>query len=166
MQVQTILSPQETMIIHRRKWNFPVLREMLAPLLRQQKWEKDVSVFPFRMDLGSIVLYLHMNGRDISDDLVTTLHEDALAYSAMTLWPRQERLPRFSEPSHNLAKAPQVNETDEVVLSALTFHPFRSVRDIAQLTCISCSTVSSQLRCIPLVLPHEQKHNRVRQSHT
>jgi hypothetical protein len=146
-----------------------MLREMFAPLLRQQKWEKDVSVFPFRMDFGSIVLYLHMKGmnsRDISDDLVTTLHENALAYSAMTLWPRQERLPRFSEPSHNLAKAPQVNETDEAVLSALTFQPFGSVRDIAQLTCISCSTVYSHRRCIPLVLPHERKRNRVREPHT
>jgi hypothetical protein len=39
-----------------------------------------VSVFPFRMDLRSIVLDLQMKGmndHDISDDLATTLHEDA-----------------------------------------------------------------------------------------
>jgi hypothetical protein len=61
---------------------------MLAPLLRQQKWQKDVSVFVFRRDVRSIVLYLQrkgMNGGDISDDLVTTLHEDALAYSTVNL---------------------------------------------------------------------------------
>jgi hypothetical protein len=92
------------------------------------------------------VLYLQingMNGRDIFDDLVTTIHEDASAYSTVTLWLRQERLPRFSEPSHNLAEDPQVNETDQAILSALTVQPFGSVRDIARLMCLSCSTVHS-----------------------
>jgi hypothetical protein len=45
------------------------------------------------MDLRSIVLYLQlkgMNGRDIYDDLVTTLPDDAPAYSRVTLWLRQE----------------------------------------------------------------------------
>jgi hypothetical protein len=100
---------------------------MLNQLLRQQKWEKDAEVFPFRMDSRSIVLYLQMrgiNGRDIYDDRVSTLNKDVPAYSTVTLWFRQERLPRFSEPSYNLAKDPQVSETDQVILFLLTVQPF------------------------------------------
>jgi hypothetical protein len=73
------------------------------------------------------------------------LHEDAPAYSKVTLWLRQEWLPRFSEPSHILGEDPQVNETDRAILSALTVQPLGSVRDIARLMCLSCSTVQSHL---------------------
>jgi hypothetical protein len=123
------------------------------------------------MDFRSIVLYRQMkgmNGRDIYHDLVTTLHEDALPYSRVTLWPRQERLPRFSEPSHNSARDPRVTETDQAILSTLIIQPFGSVRDIARLACVSCSTIHSHLRrslelsirhlyWIPHVLIYEQE---------
>jgi hypothetical protein len=74
------------------------------------------------MNLRSIVLYLRlksMNGRETSDDLVTTLLNDAPGYSTVTQWLRQERLPRFSEPDHDLTDDPQVDETDQAILSAL-----------------------------------------------
>jgi hypothetical protein len=67
-------------------------REILAPFLRQEKWETDVLVSPIEIDLRYIMLYLQMNGmngHDIDDDIVTTLHKDAPAYSAVTLWLRQ-----------------------------------------------------------------------------
>jgi hypothetical protein len=128
------------------------------------------------MDLRSIVLYLRlkdMNGREISDDLLTTLPDDAPAYSPVTLWLRQERLPRFSESDDDLTDDPQVDETDQAILSALTIQPFGSVRDIARLMYPSCSTVHlhltrslgfrvRHLRWIPHVLTHEQMLNRVR----
>jgi hypothetical protein len=130
------------------------------------------------MDLRSIVLYLRLkgiNGSEIYDNLVTMLPDNALAYSTMTLWLRQERLPQPSEPDHNLTGDPHVDETDQGVLSTLTIQPFGSLRDIGWLTCLSYSTVHSHLtrsrgsrirhlRWIPHVLTSEQKVNRVRDS--
>jgi hypothetical protein len=98
------------------------------------------------MDLRSIVLSLRlkgMNGHEIHDDLVTMLADDAIAYSTVTRRLRQERLLRFSEPRHDLTDDPQVDETDQAILPAFTIQPFGSVRDIAPLTCLSCSTVHS-----------------------
>jgi hypothetical protein len=129
-------------------------------------------------DLRSIVLYLWLkgiNGRETSEDLVTTLSDDELTYSTATLWLRQERLPRFSESGHDLTDDPQVDETDQAILSALTIQPFGSVPDIARLPCLSCSIVHShltrslgfrvrRLHWISYVLTHEQKLNRVRDS--
>jgi hypothetical protein len=116
-----------------------------------------------------------MNGREISDDLVTTLPNDAPAYSTVTPWLHQERLPRFSEPGHDLTENPQVDETDQVILSGLTIQLFESVRDIVGLTSLSCSTVHSRvtrslrfrvrhLRWIPHDFRPEQKLNRVSDS--
>jgi hypothetical protein len=116
-----------------------------------------------------------MNGREISDTLVATLPNDAPGYSTVARWLRQERLPRFSEPDHDLIDDPQVGETDQAILSALAIQPFGSVRDIARLTCRSCFTVHSYFarslrfrvhhhRWIPHVLALEQKLNRVRDS--
>jgi hypothetical protein len=72
-----------------------------------------------------------MQSREIDDNLVSTLPDDAPAYFTVTLWLRPERLPRFPEPSHDLTDEPQVGETDQAVLSALTSQPFESVQDIA-----------------------------------
>jgi hypothetical protein len=44
-----------------------------------------------------------------------------------------------------LTDDPQVHETDQAILSALTIQPFGLVRDIAGLTCLSCFTVHSHL---------------------
>jgi hypothetical protein len=79
------------------------------------------------IDLRSIVLYLRLkgkNGHEIDDDLVTTLPDDAPAYSTETRWLCQERLPRFSEPGHDLTDDPRVDETDQAILSALPIQPF------------------------------------------
>jgi hypothetical protein len=79
------------------------------------------------MDLRFIVLYLRlkgMNGREIDDDLDTTLHNDALAYSTMNLWLRQERLHWLSESRHDLAGYTQARVTNHVILFALTIQPF------------------------------------------
>jgi hypothetical protein len=86
------------------------------------------------MDLRLIDLSLRlkgMNGREIDDDLVTTLPDDAPAHSTTTFWLRQEPLPRLSDPGHDSTHDPQVNETDQAILSALKIQPFGSVRDIA-----------------------------------
>jgi hypothetical protein len=136
------------MIIHQSKQDFPMRCGMLGTLFWEKKWKRDVWFSPFMMDLTSITFYLQlkgMNGREISDNLVTTLLNDASAYSTMTLWLRQERLPRFSEPGHDLTDDPQVNEPDQALLSALTIQPFGSVHNIARLTCLSCSPVHSNL---------------------
>jgi hypothetical protein len=61
----------------------------------------------------------------------------------VTFWLRQERLPGFSKPDHDLSDDPQVDETDQAILSAFTIPPFGSVRDIARLPCLSCSIVHS-----------------------
>jgi hypothetical protein len=74
-----------------------------------------------------------------------------------------------------LTDDPQVDETDQAILSAFTVQPFGSVHDIARLTCLSCSPVHSHLtpsvgfrvgylRWIPHVLTHEHKLNRVSNS--
>jgi hypothetical protein len=121
-----------------------------------------------------MVLYLGlkgMNGGEIDDDLVTTLPDDAPAYSTVSLWLGQER-PRHSERGHDLSGDRQVDETDQAILSAFTIQPFGSMRDIVRLTCLSCSTVHlhltrslgfrvRHLRWISSVLTHEQKLDRV-----
>jgi hypothetical protein len=79
------------------------------------------------MGLRSILLYRRLkvtNGCEIDDNLVATFPEDAPAYSMVALWLRQERLLRFSEPGHDLTDGPQVDETDQALLSALTIQPF------------------------------------------
>jgi hypothetical protein len=86
------------------------------------------------MDLRSIVLYLRLkgtNGREIDDDLVTTLPDNAHAYDTVTSWRRQEQLPGLSERGHDLTGDSQVDETNQAILSPLTIRPFQSVRDIA-----------------------------------
>jgi hypothetical protein len=67
-------------------------RGMCDTSLLRKKCEKDVWPFPFVMDLRSIILSLQlkgMNGREISDDLVATLPNDAPGYSTVTRWLRQ-----------------------------------------------------------------------------
>jgi hypothetical protein len=94
---------------------------MFAPFLGHNKLEKYISGRAVGMDLRSIMLYLQMKGvkrRAIDDHVLTTLHGEALRYSTVTLWRRQERLTRFSEPSQNLAENSQVTETDQTILSA------------------------------------------------
>jgi hypothetical protein len=82
---------------------------------------------------------------EIHDNLVAKLPDNALAYSTLTLWLRHERLPQLSGRAHNLTGDPEVDETDQVILSTLTIRPFRSVRDIARLIGLSCSSVHSHL---------------------
>jgi hypothetical protein len=56
-------------------------------IVLREKVKRDVWFSPFMMELRSIVLYLRlkgMNGRAIYDDLVTTLLDDAPAYSTVT----------------------------------------------------------------------------------
>jgi hypothetical protein len=116
-----------------------------------------------------------MNGGEIEDDLAATLPNDAPGYATVTRWLRQERLSRFSEPDHDLTDDPQVDEIDQGILSALAIQSFGSVRYIARLASLSCSTVHSHLtrspafrvghlRWIPSVLTPEQKLNQVRDS--
>jgi hypothetical protein len=178
IEFPVILSPQEILMIYLSKQNFTLPRNVLEPFLRHKELEKYVSDFTTGMDLRSIVFYLKINdikSYAIYDDLVTTLHDDALEYSTKALWLRQERLTRFSEPSHDLAEDRQVTTTDQAILSALTVEPFASVCDITWLTCLHRSTISlyfacllrftvRHLRWIPHLMTNEQKHNRVRDS--
>jgi hypothetical protein len=104
---------------------------------------------------------------DLRSIVLDIFHGDSMASPG--------RLPRFSEPGHDLTDDPQVDETDQAILSALTIQPFGLVRDIARLMRVSCSIVQSHLtrslglrvrhlRWIRHVLTHEQKLNRVRDS--
>jgi hypothetical protein len=100
------------------------------------------------MELRSIVFYLQIKGmkrRHVDGDLVATLHEDALAYSTVTLQLRQDRLARFSEPCHKSADDGQGKETDQAILSAFTVQLFGLMHDITLLTYLSYSTLNSHL---------------------
>jgi hypothetical protein len=166
------------MMIHLSKQNFAIPRNVLEPFLRHKELEKYVSGFTIGMDLRSIVFYLKINdikSHAIYDDLVTTLHDNALKYSTKALWLRQERLTRFAEPSYNLTEDCQVSETDQAILSALTAEPFASVCDITWLIYLHRSTVYlyfahllrftvRHLRWIHHLMTNEQKQNRVRDS--
>jgi hypothetical protein len=65
---------------------------MLNTLFWEKKWKRDVWFSPFMMDLRSIALYLQlkgMNGREIDDDLVTTLPDLGtwIFHSEPMAWP-------------------------------------------------------------------------------
>jgi hypothetical protein len=88
IQVPAILSPQETMMIHISKDNFPIPRYLLGPPLGDKRWRRDASDFTVEMDLRSIVLSLGLKGMNthaVNNDLVATFHEDAPAYSTVTI---------------------------------------------------------------------------------
>jgi hypothetical protein len=101
------------------------------------------------MDVGLIVLYRGMNGRNvpvIDGDLVDSFHEWFPAYSTVTRSLRDERLHSSSEPSHRLAAFPQLTEMDQGILSALNAEQFAAVGDITRLTCLPYSTLQCPLR--------------------
>jgi hypothetical protein len=106
----------------------------------------------------------------IYDDLITIIHNEARGYPTVTLWLRQEQLAHFSEPNHNLTDNHQINETDQVILSALIAEPFILMRDIARLICFHRSIVHLYLarslrfiirhvHWIPHLIANNQKHN-------
>jgi hypothetical protein len=111
-----------------------------------------------------------MKSRAIDDDRVTTLHDEALGDSMVTLWLRQECLAPCSERSHNSTDGLEVSETDKAILLVLIAEQFASVRDIARLTDLPRSTVHwyltrslrftvRHLRLIEDLMMNESKHN-------
>jgi hypothetical protein len=124
------------------------------------------------------VLYLKakgMNARDIHSDRVATLGTKVPGYSTVTSWLREAQLDLFSETAVDFTEDAEVDKIDEAILSALEIQPFGSVRDIAELAHLVCSTIHwhltsslgflvRHLRWIPHVLTEQQKQIRVSNS--
>jgi hypothetical protein len=73
------------------------------------------------MDFNSSVRYLKakgMNAREIHSDLVATLGTKVLGYSTVTFWRREAQLDQFSETALDFTEDAEVDEIDEVILSA------------------------------------------------
>jgi hypothetical protein len=56
-------------------------------------------------------------------------------------WLREAQLDQFSETAVDSTEDAEVDEIAEAILSVLEVQPFGSVRDIAQLIRLACSTV-------------------------
>jgi predicted DNA-binding transcriptional regulator len=123
------------------------------------------------IDFNSIVLYLKakgMNVKEIHRDLVATLRTKVHGNSTVTRWLREAQLDQFSETAVDFTEDAEVDENDEVILSALEVRPFGSVRDIVRLIRLARSTVHGHLtrslgflvrhlRWIPHILTEEQR---------
>jgi hypothetical protein len=111
------------------------------------------------MDERSICLFLAMKGlsaRDVHNELVAVLGPDAIVFSIVTSYLRQQQFPTISsEPSE-----PPTTSIDDAVLDALDKQPFSSVRELAKLTCIPSTTVYRHLtRSLGFVVVDSNLHS-------
>jgi histone-lysine N-methyltransferase SETMAR len=97
------------------------------------------------MDQHSICLFLAMKGlsaQKIHSELVAVLGADAIGYSTITRYLRQQHFPtKSSEPPENTS----ITVVGNAILDALKQQPFSSIREIAKLTCIPRTTVHRHL---------------------
>jgi hypothetical protein len=95
------------------------------------------------MDQRSICMFLAMKqllAQAIHSKLVAVLGPDAIAYSTVIKYLRQRQFPSIP------CEAPDEHPAtviDNAILDALDKQPFSSVQELAQLTCIPRSTLSS-----------------------
>jgi AraC-like DNA-binding protein len=130
------------------------------------------------MDQRSIVVYLSMRGYsaiEIHNDLVETLGAEAVGYSTVTHYLRDESFPDRNTVAPDEKDVARNNRIDKAILTALAERPFSSVRQIATQTCLARSTVHRHLtqslgftvrhlHWIPHRLSDNQKEIRVRLS--
>jgi hypothetical protein len=165
-------------MIHETKHDLMFPCDLFSPLLAQEKSNPDVEDFTSGMDFNWIVLYLKakgMNAREIHSDLAATLGTKVPGYSTVMRWLREAQLDQFSHTAVDFTEEEEVDEIDEVILQVLEVQPFGSVRDIARLTRLACSTVHwhftcslgflvRHLRWIPHLLTERQQRIRVSNS--
>jgi hypothetical protein len=100
------------------------------------------------MDQKRIVLYLHMRGMlldAIHGDLMRVLGENAVAYSTVTKYVHSEKFPPKNDGHPLQPISVESSPVDQPILTALADHPFSSVRELSQLSCLSRSTVHRHL---------------------
>jgi hypothetical protein len=128
------------------------------------------------MDQRSIVLYLNrknLTAQVIHDELVSTLSEEAIAYSTVTNYLVVARIiPRDPTP-FAAAISPHIDESDEAILRALEQLLFSSVRQLSRAIHLPKTTVyrrlseklgftARQLRWVPHIIFDDQKAKRVK----
>jgi AraC-like DNA-binding protein len=102
------------------------------------------------MDQRSIALYLAKKGLSaaaIHGDLGETLGPQAVAYSTVTMYLRTLSFRGKTEEEEIGDHDQPLDEGDEVILKALAGESFPSVRELAQHTCLSRTTVHRHLTC-------------------
>jgi hypothetical protein len=102
------------------------------------------------MSIGqqSIVMYLSLkdlNVVEIHNDLVATLKGEAKSYITVTYCLRKPSFSSPKTPQPYESPAPILNESDEVILLALSEEPFASVRQLVHRTHLHSSMVYDHL---------------------
>jgi hypothetical protein len=116
-----MVSVPELMMIHDTKHDLTLLCELFWPLLAHEKSNPDVEKLTSGMEFDSIVFYLKvkgMNSRDIQNDLVARPSTMVLGYSAVVSWLPEAQMDQFSETAVDFSEDAEVDEIDEVILSA------------------------------------------------
>jgi hypothetical protein len=97
------------------------------------------------MDQRSISPFLAKKGlsaRDVHNERVAVLGLDAIIYSTITKYLRQQHFPAISfEPPDE----PPITIIGDAILDALDKQPFSSIRELVKLTCIATTTVHRYL---------------------
>jgi hypothetical protein len=107
------------------------------------------------MDQRLICLFFAMKrllAQAIDNELAAVLFPDAIGYSTVTNYLRQRHSPSALRETPD---EPAAIVIDNAILDALERHPFSSIRELAQLTCIPRSTAHRQLtQSLGLVVRH------------
>jgi hypothetical protein len=142
----------------------------------------DVKTDPLRsvisMDQQSIMMYLSLKGLNavgIHNDHVATLKGEATPYRTATYYLRKASFSSPQTPQPFGSPVPILNESDAVILLALSDEPFASVRQLGRRTHLNPSRVYDHLthklgfpvRCLRSVthlLSEADKHTRAQLS--
>jgi hypothetical protein len=95
-----------------------------------------------------IVAYLslkRMSAREIHDNIVATPGPDAVLYSSVTRYLREARFPPSKPEPHPADVQIDLDDSDQVILSALEDGSFASVRQVSRLTYLPSTTVYRRL---------------------
>jgi hypothetical protein len=126
------------------------------------------------MDQQLIVMYPGLKGLnaiDIHNDLLATLKGEAKSYRTLMYYLHEPSFSSPKTPHPSESPAPILNESDEVILLALSEEPFASVRQLARRTHFPPSTVYDHLtrklgftvryfHSVPHLLSEADKHAR------
>jgi hypothetical protein len=101
-----------------------------------------------QMDQKPIVIYLAMKELSavaIHHDLRATLGPEAVNYLSMIHCLRQAIFISSKSPANIPETEPQFDDSDQAILLALTERPFRSIRELAQMTLLPRTTLHRRL---------------------
>jgi hypothetical protein len=100
------------------------------------------------MDQKSIVLYLGLKGMtavEIHADLIAMRKTEAVCYGSVGRYLRSRSFTASIDPGQCEQPDPVLTKSDKELLAALEEHPFASIRQLAQVTHLTPSTVYCHL---------------------